>query len=605
MPTTPPVLGHRPTLRLSSPPAGWSSPCWSSPSVPNAALDAARLDIIHPAPWGRAAGGRTIFDTAASALGPLVIGVLADHLGGNQSGGLDLGPPGNRSGPEQGPSEWRVPAVHRSLGSVPTDMAELVLSDFVATERERVVASLFEWLRIPSISSHPERTADVERSARYCAGLLRAAGLEHVELLATGGPDGGSGRPDANLGGEAPDGGSGDGDPGAPAVYGDWLHAGPGATTVLVYGHHDVQPVDPLDEWTSPPFEPVIVDGECRARGAIDDKGQTLYQIEAVRGLLATRGELPVNLKFLIEGEEEVGSPHFEALLAGAGDRLACDVVVVSDTGMISAEVPSTSVSLRGLVAFDVTLRTGRIDLHSGQWGGTVPNAALHAARLAASLHDERGRVAIPGFYDRVRPLSATEQRSLDAQPFDEATFLGQAGVAFLEGEDGYHPLERVGTRPTAEVVGIRGGYAGPGIKTIVPATAGLKVALRLVPDQRPDEIAAAFRAWLAEAVPAGVEVTVSPEGGVAPALTPIDHPAMGALSRVIQRVWGVAPLFTREGGSGPEEALGRVLDAPVLFLGVSLPEDRFHAPNERMVMSQFWKGMLAAGELLVDLGDR
>lgn len=457
-------------------------------------------------------------------------------------------------------------------------MPELALNDYVASERERIVATLLEWLRIPSISAHPERAADVVDSARYCADLLSASGFDGVRLLDT---------------------------LGAPATYGEWSHAGPGAPTVLVYGHHDVQPVDPLDEWTSPPFEPVIVDGECRARGAVDDKGQTLYQIEAARGLLSVGGGLPVNVKFLIEGEEEVGSPHFEALLQREAERLACDVVVVSDTGMISEDVPSATVSLRGLVAFDVALRTGRIDLHSGQWGGTVPNAARLAAELAAALHDERGRVTIPGFYDRVRALTPAEQASLDAQPFDGPAFMEQAGVAYLEGEEGYPPLERIGTRPTAEVVGIRGGYQGPGIKTIVPAAAGLKVALRLVPDQDPAEVSAAFHRWLGERLPEGVEVTVTPEGGVAPALTPVDHPAMAALSRVITRVWGRAPLYTREGGSGPEEALGRVLDAPVLFLGVSLPDDRYHAPNERMVMSQFWKGLLAAGELLVELGSQ
>lgn len=455
-------------------------------------------------------------------------------------------------------------------------MTPLVLSAFAAEQGERITDILMDWLRIPSISADPGQAFAVRQSAEFCAGVLLDAGFEHVELLETAG---------------------------APAVYGDWLHAGPGAPTVLVYGHHDVQPVDPLDEWTSAPFDPVMVDGECRARGAIDDKGQTLYQIEAARGLLATRGALPVNLKFLVEGEEEVGSPHFEALLVAEAERLAAQVIVVSDTGMISPDIPSTSVSLRGLVAFDVALRSGRIDLHSGQWGGTVPNAARIAARLVAGLHDTSGRVAIPHFYDRVRPLSAPEQASLDAQPYDEALFLSQAGVAYLEGEDGFSPLERTGTRPTAEVVGLRGGYSGPGIKTIVPATAGFKVALRLVPDQRPDEITAAFTEWLAAAVPSGIEVKVTPEGGVAPALTPVDHPAMGALVAAIERVWGRPPLFTREGGSGPEEALGRVLGAPVLFLGVSLPGDRFHAPNERMVMDQFWKGLQAAGELLIELG--
>jgi acetylornithine deacetylase/succinyl-diaminopimelate desuccinylase-like protein len=459
-------------------------------------------------------------------------------------------------------------------------MADLILTDYLEAHRERITATLFDWLRIPSISADPDRAGDVVESAEFAAQQLREAGLDHVRLLATG--DGA----------------------GAPAVYADWLHAGPAAPTVLVYGHHDVQPVDPLDEWTSPPFHPVIVDGECRARGAIDDKGQVLYEIEAARGLLERTGALPVNLKFLVEGEEEVGSPNFEALLVAEGDLLACDVVVVSDTGMIAPDVPSATVSMRGLVAFDVALRTASIDLHSGMWGGTVPNAASVAADLVVALHDAHRRVTLPGFYDRVRALTPAEQASLDAQPFDEAEFRAQAGgVGYLTGETGFSPLERIGVRPTAEVVGIRGGYEGPGIKTIVPATAGFKVALRLVPDQRPEEITQAFGTWLAERVPDGVEVVVTPEGGVAPAVTPVDHPAMAALATAIERVWGCPPLWTREGGSGPEEALGRVLAAPVLFLGVGLPDDRIHAPNERMVMDQFWKGLLAAGELMVELG--
>jgi acetylornithine deacetylase/succinyl-diaminopimelate desuccinylase-like protein len=239
-------------------------------------------------------------------------------------------------------------------------------------------------------------------------------------------------------------------------------------------------------------------------------------------------------------------------------------------------------------------------------WGGTVPNAAREAARLAASLHDERGRVTLPGFYEAVRDLTPAEQASLTAQPFDEDEFRAAAGgIAYLEGEEGYTPLERIGVRPTAEVVGLHSGYGGPGIKTIVPATAGFKVAFRLVPDQVPSDVDAAFRAWLDERVPAGVAVKVTPEGGVAPALTPVDHPAVGALVRAIEAVWGQPPLYTREGGSGPEEALGRVLEAPVLFLGVGLPGDRIHAPNERMVMDQFWKGLVAAGELLIELGGR
>jgi acetylornithine deacetylase/succinyl-diaminopimelate desuccinylase-like protein len=454
--------------------------------------------------------------------------------------------------------------------------AELQLAGYVVTESDRIIGTLFDWLRIPSISAHPERAAEVRESAQFCAGLLLDAGFEHVELLET---------------------------PGYPAAYGEWLHAGPDAPTVLVYGHHDVQPVDPLEEWTHPPFDPVIVDGECRARGSIDDKGQTLYEIEAARGLLERDGRLPVNLKFLVEGEEEIGSLHFEELLTEHADRLRADVVVVSDTGMIDPDIPSVCVGLRGLVAFDVTLRTGSIDLHSGLWGGTVPNAARLAAGLAAALHDDDGRVTIPGFYDAVRTISEAERKSLAAQPFDNETFKTRAGVPYLTGELGYTPLERIGVRPTAEVVGITAGYGGPGIKTIVPARANMKLAFRLVPDQQPHQISAAFRRWLADQVPAGIEVKVRPEGAVAAALTPVDDPAMGALVRAIEKVWGKPPLFTREGGSGPEEALGRVLEAPVLFLGVSLPGDRFHAPNERMVMDQFWKGLLAAGELLIELG--
>jgi acetylornithine deacetylase/succinyl-diaminopimelate desuccinylase-like protein len=372
---------------------------------------------------------------------------------------------------------------------------------------------------------------------------------------------------------------------------------------VLVYGHHDVQPVDPLDEWTSPPFEPVVVDGRLLARGSADDKGQVLMQTEAVRGLLGEMGALPVNLKFLIEGEEEVGSPHFEDLLERERERLATDVIVVSDTTMVASDIPSTTLSMRGLVCFDVALRTAKSDLHSGLWGGTVPNAAIVATRLVANLHDGLGRVNLPGFYDRVRELSEEETLSLGSVPFDEAEFCRQAGVPYLEGEAGRTPYERTGTRPTAEVTGLHAGYGGPGMKTIVPATANIKIAIRLVPDQDPEEIARSFRTWLAAQAPKGVEVTVTPVGAVAPLLTPLDNPAVQTLCGAIERVWGKKPLFTRSGGSGPEEALGRVLGAPVTFLGVALPDDNFHAPNEHLELDQLWRGVLAAGELLLDLG--
>jgi len=444
------------------------------------------------------------------------------------------------------------------------------------------VRTLVRWLQIPSISAQAEHTGDVATSADFCAALMSDAGLKKVEVLPTGS----------------------EGNAGAPAVYGEWLGAGKDAPTILIYGHHDVQPVDPLGQWRSPPFEPDVSATEIKARGVSDDKGQVLMQIEAIHGLFTEREHLPVNVKFLVEGEEEVGSPHFEQLLRSEGERLKADVVVVSDTEMVAPDIPSTVLSMRGLVTFDVVLRTGSSDLHSGIWGGTVPNAALTAARMVASLHDGHGRVTLPGFYDRVRELSAQEARSLVEVPFDEANFCRQAGVAFLEGEEGRSPYERTGARPTAEVVGIHSGYGDAGMKTIVPAVANFKVALRLVADQRPEEVATAFRQWVAERAPKGVQVTLTPHGSVAPLSTSADHPAVRILSGAIERTWGRRPLFTRGGGSGPEESLGRVLAAPVIFLGVALPEDNFHAPNERLDLHQLWRGIIASGELLVGLAD-
>jgi acetylornithine deacetylase/succinyl-diaminopimelate desuccinylase-like protein len=455
----------------------------------------------------------------------------------------------------------------------------LLLDAFLDAEREDVVGALSDWVRIPSISAQPLHAADVERAAAWCAERMGAAGLEHVEVLPTAGH---------------------------PAVYADWLHAGEEAWTVLVYGHHDVQPADPLDEWHSPPFEPAVRDGQLFGRGAVDDKGQMLYHLEAIRGLLgaAGPGRLPVNIKLLVEGEEEIGSPNFEALLERERERLACDIIVVSDTGMWAPDVPTITTGMRGLVAFDVTLRTGERDLHSGQFGGAVPNAAHWAARMVAGLHDEDGRVTVPGFYHGVRPLLPAERESFAALPFDEASWAAIAGVGRLEGETGFSTLERIWARPTCDVTGITSGYKGDGVKTIVPAAARFKVTFRLVADQDPAAVAAAFEAWAKGQVPDGIELGLHQEAGVGAALTDVSHPGVGALSRAIRRVWGTEPLFIRTGGSGPEEALGRVLKAPVLYLGVGLPDDRIHAPNERILLDQFWKGLLAAGELWQELAE-
>ncbi len=454
------------------------------------------------------------------------------------------------------------------------DVAELELADYVENARVEILDRFTEWLRIPAISAAPAHAADVRASAEWCANEMRAIGLDHVQFLET---------------------------EGHPSVYGDWLHA-PDAPTVLVYGHHDVQPVDPIEAWLSPPFEPTVRDGQLFARGAVDDKGQVLYHLEAIRALLARDGTLAVNVKLLVEGEEEIGSPNFEELLLRERERLCADVVVVSDTGMWSATVPSMCTGMRGIVTFDVALRTATGDLHSGMFGGAVRNAAHVAAELVAALHDSRGAVTLPGFYDDVLPISEAVNASIDALPFDAAEFRETAKGAAPAGEEGFSTLERIWVRPTGEVTGMAAGYTGAGMKTIVPAAATVKFTFRLVPDQHPDAVAVAFHTWLDAHVPAGVEVTVVPMGAIAPALTPLDHPAVAATSRAIERVWGVAPRFTREGGSGPEEALGRVLDAPVVFLGVGLPDDSIHAPNERIVLDQFWKGLLAVGELWFEL---
>jgi acetylornithine deacetylase/succinyl-diaminopimelate desuccinylase-like protein len=439
---------------------------------------------------------------------------------------------------------------------------------FVKAEAESLVAELSEWCAIPSISTDPAYAGDVRRSAEHLAGLMEAAGL-HAEVIPVEG--------------------------GQPAVYGEWLGAGPDAPTITVYGHHDVQPVDPLEQWVTPPFEPTVRDGCLHGRGASDDKGQVHFQVSAIRHVLAADGRLPVNVKFLVEGEEEAGSPNIAAFLADHADRLACDVVVVSDTGMHAEDVPSMVTSMRGLIYFQVDLRTAPADLHSGTFGGTVPNAVEALVGLLAGLKDDRGRIAVPGWYDDVLELTDEERRNFAALPFDPEELKRNAGVRVLPGEDGWSPLERIGGRPAADVNGIWGGYTGVGQKTIIPAEAHAKVSFRLVADQEPAKLEPLFEQWVRDNAPAGSEVTIQSIGGVRPCLTPIDHPGNQAAARAVARAFGAEPLFTREGGSGPERALSDALGVACVYLGVMLPEDRIHAPNERLLLSHYYKGVRAA----------
>jgi acetylornithine deacetylase/succinyl-diaminopimelate desuccinylase-like protein len=448
---------------------------------------------------------------------------------------------------------------------------------FVDGSRDAFLADLAEWLRIPSVSADPARAGDVRRSAAWLAGKLTETGFPTVEVWETGGH---------------------------PAVFAEWPSADPGAPTVLVYGHHDVQPAAREDGWHSDPFEPEQRDGRLYARGAADDKGQVFFHTLGVRAHLAASGrDTPaVTLKLLVEGEEESGSPHFGALLRERAEELACDTVIVSDTGMWSADTPTVCTGMRGLTDCQIDLYGPDQDVHSGSFGGAVPNPATEAARLAAALHDEHRRVAVPGFYDGVVELTDRERELFAELPFDEKSWLSAAHSRAALGEEGYSTLERVWARPTAEVNGIGGGYQGPGGKTIVPDSARLKVSFRLVAGQDAAKIQQAVRDWAAGALPAGIRHEITFWGATRPCLTPLDHPALVSVTRAMGRAFGTKVRFTREGGSGPAADLQDVLGVPVLFLGISVPSDGWHAPNEKVELDLLMKGVETAAYLWDDL---
>jgi acetylornithine deacetylase/succinyl-diaminopimelate desuccinylase-like protein len=459
--------------------------------------------------------------------------------------------------------------------------------DFVRAHLDDLHADLGAWVRIPSISADPAHAPDVAASAAWLAEALRCIGFPTVEIWPT---------------------------PGAPAVFAEWPSADTDAPVALVYGHHDVQPVDPPELWEHPPFAPTYVDGpdgpELHARGASDDKGNLSIHLLGMRAHLAATGRVTpaVTVKLLIEGEEESGSPHFAELLRERADRLSCDVVVVTDTGMAAPDVPSAVTAMRGLADAEITLRGPDVDLHSGSFGGGVPNPLHAMAQLLAALHDDQGRVTLPGFYDKVRPLTDRERDLMGRVPFDEKAWLaGPAASRITTGEAGYTTLERIGARPTAEVNGMWGGYTGPGHKTIIPAEAHAKMTFRLVADQRPEDVADQVRAWVEANLPEGIEAEVhTPPGGVAPSASDLDSPWMDALLSAIGQAFDTDPdavLFTREGGSGPEADLVEVLGAPLLFLGVALPTDRIHSPNERVLLPMLYRGAEAAAHLWRELG--
>jgi acetylornithine deacetylase/succinyl-diaminopimelate desuccinylase-like protein len=386
--------------------------------------------------------------------------------------------------------------------------------------------------------------------------------------------------------------------PGQPVVYGDWLGA-PGAPTILFYGHYDVQPVDPLNLWESPPFEATIRDGEIYARGAADDKGQIFMHMKAVEAHLRQQGQLPVNMKFMIEGEEEVGSEHLDGFVRSHKNELGADVVVISDSAMFARGVPSMCYGLRGLVYFQIDLRGSKTDLHSGSFGGAVANPAFVLAQMIAQMKDRGGRIKIPGFYDDVRPLQEEERQAWASLPFNEKAYRKDFGIPKLAGESGYTTLERTWSRPTLEVNGLLSGFTGEGAKTVLPAVAMAKMSMRLVPDQDPDKIAQLFEAYVRKLAPKTVELKITRMHGGKPWMASLDNRFVQAAGRAIEKGFGRKPVFTREGGSIPvvstfQEELG----LPSVLFGVGLPDENAHAPNEKLDLGNFQNGIIASAYL-------
>ena len=449
--------------------------------------------------------------------------------------------------------------------------------DFINVNRDKYLDELKALLAIPSISALPQHAADVKRCADWCADEMRRIGLQNVKLIPT---------------------------PGNPVVYGDWLGA-PGAPTILYYGHYDVQPVDPIELWQTPPFEATIRDGEIYARGAADDKGQVFMHFKAVQAHLTQNGKLPVNMKFIIEGEEEVGSEHLDDFIRGHKTDLAASVVVISDSGMFARGVPSMCYGLRGLVYFQIDLRGSNTDLHSGSFGGAVANPAFVLAQMLTQMKDRGGRIKIPGFYDDVRPLQPEERAAWAQLPFNEKQYKKDFGIPKLFGETGYTTLERTWARPTFEVNGLLSGFTGDGAKTVLPAVAMAKVSMRLVPDQLPNKVAELFEAYVRTITPKTVELKITRMHGGKSWMTAFDNPFVQAAGRAIERGFGKKPIFTREGGSIPvvstfQEELG----LPSVLFGVGLPDENAHAPNEKLDIGNFHNGIIASAYLYDEIAN-
>jgi acetylornithine deacetylase/succinyl-diaminopimelate desuccinylase-like protein len=429
-------------------------------------------------------------------------------------------------------------------------------------------------IRIPSISAQPDHNADTKRAAEFVCNDLTAMGLR-AELIPT---------------------------KGHPIVYAENLHS-PGRPTVLIYGHYDVQPPEPLELWLSPPFEPTVRDGNLYARGATDDKGQMFTHLKAAEAWLKAGGGLPVNVKFLIEGEEEVGGANLEVYVAQNRERLRCDYAVISDTSQFAPGMPAITYGLKGLAYFELMVTGAKIDLHSGTFGGTVANPCNVLATILASLKGPDGRIKIPGFYDGVRPLEDRERAAFAKLPFAEAEFQKSVGVTELVGEAGYSTLERKWARPTCDVNGIYGGYQGPGPKTVLPCKAGAKLSFRLVPDQDPKTVAQQFRAHVQAVCPPGVTYEIVDLHGAPAVVVSLDSPGVQAAVRAIEAAFGRAPEFIREGGSIPVVGLIKnQLGVDTLLLGWGQNDDNLHGPNEKFSLADFHSGIKASAHLMAEM---
>ncbi len=445
------------------------------------------------------------------------------------------------------------------------EMREAALA-LAAQQREQQLDELLAFIRIPSVSTQPEHTADVRRAAGWLMQAMIDAGLENARLFETSGH---------------------------PLVYADWLHAGPGAPTVLIYGHYDVQPVEPLELWHAAPFEPRLENDYLYARGVSDDKGQVFIHIKAVAAYLQSSGRLPINVKFIVEGEEEIGGPGLEAFVPQNKELLAADVVLISDSAMMAPNQPSILYGLRGLSYMLLDLQGPSHDLHSGQYGGAVDNPLNVMGHIIARLKDMDGRVLIPGFYDDVQELDDEERQMLADSAVTTQTVIERTGAPALFGEQAYSVSERTGVRPSLDVNGIVGGYTGEGGKTIIPSSVHAKISMRLVPHQNPEKIAAQFEAYVRSLTPPTMSLTIRRMGSAWPVVIDYNTTAMAAASAACESVFGARPLLRREGGTIPVVSdFQKHLGLGSVMLGFGLPDDRIHSPNERFYLPNFYNGI-------------